>query len=211
MKNAQGQDNELLLGGIQRIVLQLQKKSCTTFPQKDIALILAYTHSSFKSTTTDQVFSGAELGFTTVDTETAREACHRFNQCYYVPDSFKGDEMTDCETKFVSRYTAGYDDTKRTQGVQMAQAGSDKYWNTSLKDSPYDIMYDISAVSKVLFESIQEPVEVLFYHLPEFSNQGNVGGGASSSPSSSSSSSRSATSSTTTSSTSPTGTGVVIT
>ncbi|MDR2415133.1 MAG: hypothetical protein LBD75_00520 [Candidatus Peribacteria bacterium] len=208
MKNAQGQDNELLLGGIQRVVFQLQKKSCSSFAQKDIALILAYAHPPFKSMTTYQVFSEAQLVSTTIESNQVQQACQRFNQCYYVPDSFKGDVMTDCLTKFVSRYTAGYTETQRMQEVQMAQAGSDKYWNTSLEDSPYDIMYDISAVSKVLFESIQEPVEVVFYHLPEFSSQGNAGGGASSS---SSSSALSATRSTTTSSTSPIRTGVVVT
>ncbi|MDR0650009.1 MAG: hypothetical protein LBG59_00965 [Candidatus Peribacteria bacterium] len=207
MNNAQGQGNELLLGGIQSIVLQLQKKSCS-LAQTDIALILAYAHKPFKSTTTYQIFSGTVLESTTIETEEARKACDRFNQCYYAPDAFKGDMMTDCQTKFVSRYTGGYSQTERIQGVQMAQAGSDKYWNSSLKDSPYDLMYDMSAVSKVLFENIQEPVEVVFYHLPEFSNQGNAGGG--SSPSGSRPSSRSSTRSTTASTTSSLGTGVVL-
>jgi hypothetical protein len=179
LKNVQDQGNEILLGGFQRVQLQLQQKSCS-LAQKDIALILAYAHPPFKSTTTYQIFSDVAFQSTTIDVNTARQACQRFNQCYYVPGSFKGEMMVDCVTKFVSRYTAGYAESERMQSVQMAQAGSDKYRNTSLDDSPYDIMYDISAVSKVLFEGIQEPVEVLFYHLPEFSNQKKSGGNSSS-------------------------------
>jgi hypothetical protein len=38
-----------------------------------------------------------------------------------------------------------------------------------LEDSNYDILYDIYILSKILFDSPEEPTEVLFYDLPDIS------------------------------------------
>jgi len=46
--------------------------------------------------------------------------------------------------------------------------GKDKYWNASLEDSPYDILYDIQMISKLFFEEVQNPYQVTFYQMPDF-------------------------------------------
>jgi hypothetical protein len=38
-----------------------------------------------------------------------------------------------------------------------------------LSDSSYDILNDINVLSKILFDSVEEPTEVLFYEMPTVS------------------------------------------
>jgi hypothetical protein len=168
VEDAEGQDTEIILGGIQEIITQLQRNSCS-LTQREISSILYYFDADFRarmgyklSQATNQVSS------TTLNKSTMEKACMAYNRCYYAPGSFGGDIMTDCKDTFLSRYRNGSTKKDRLQSVKTIQLGKDKYRNTSLDDSPYDLMYDMTAVAKILFEDIKEPYQVLFYHLPNF-------------------------------------------
>jgi hypothetical protein len=54
----------------------------------------------------------------------------------------------------------------RQQTLNQENFGSDFFWNGSLDDSDFDVLYDINQVGKILFEDVQENPEILFYRLP---------------------------------------------
>jgi hypothetical protein len=164
MEEVQGKKNDLVLGGIEEIATQLKIHNCS-LSQKNISAILYYFNDNFRGNMEYQLLKNSsqtvEIRYTPGAVESA---CKKFNQCYYT--AFKGDVMTDCKEKFTHRYSEGVNRKQNLQTIQTVQVGEDKYRNTSLEDSPYDLMYDISAISKILFESIQDPHQLAFYHLP---------------------------------------------
>ena len=47
----------------------------------------------------------------------------------------------------------------------------DKYLNNSIEDSPFDILYDIIHIKKILFgEEGNEDLELIFYRTPLFAS-----------------------------------------
>jgi hypothetical protein len=166
VEEIQNQKNELIIGGISEIATQLQMKGCS-LTQKKISNILYYFEDSFRANMGTQIAKKSNQFMDARPADGAAEkACVEFNQCYYGNGNFKGDVMTDCKEKFQAWYREGSARKERFQTVKTAQVGQDKYWNSSLEDSPFDLMYDMSAISKILFESVQEPYQLAFYHLP---------------------------------------------
>lgn len=45
--------------------------------------------------------------------------------------------------------------------------GSDLFWNGTLDDSDFDLLYDINQIGKLLFDDVIESPEILFYRLPK--------------------------------------------
>jgi hypothetical protein len=177
---------------MQGIIDEFQRRGCS-ISQKNLTAMLYYFSPEFRSKTAYQLSLGTEEIYDQEpDRNAAEKACLLFNRCYYPADSFRGDMMTDCRDKMLERYGDGYSRKQRSQDVKLVQLGKDKYWNASLEDSPYDLMYDFSAISKIMFESIQEPAPIFFFSLPTFSSQY---GGSSSNTSSSSNPASSSTSS----------------
>jgi len=110
--------------------------------------------------------------------ESAMVACRRFVDCYYAGYAEMGNTMSQCQKDILNRYKQGTENATHSQSVLNTQVGKDKYWNSSLDDSPYDIMYDITAVGRIMFEDIQEPLQVLFYHMPNFKGSANASASA---------------------------------
>ncbi|MDR3169676.1 MAG: hypothetical protein LBU27_08285 [Candidatus Peribacteria bacterium] len=150
-------------------------KGCS-LSKKQISAILYYFDENFRKNIGTPVAQKSNQFISTTPTSGAVvNACTSFYRCYYATDA-KNDMMTSCQEKFTFRYKDGMQRKQNTQTIQTVQVGEDKFRNTSLEDSPYDLMYDISAISKILFESIQEPYQLAFYHLPN--RKGNSGNGA---------------------------------
>ncbi|MDR0283238.1 MAG: hypothetical protein LBI53_08395 [Candidatus Peribacteria bacterium] len=74
--------------------------------------------------------------------------------------------MNTCKEDIVHRYREGLISQKQLRSIKNAQMGRDKYWNVSLEDSPYDILYDVWMVSKLIFEEVQDPRSVTFFQMP---------------------------------------------
>jgi hypothetical protein len=169
--------NEPVVAGIQYIKAQLQKQSCS-LSQRNIVTIVSYFRPDFSALFSSQLIQNTnKTPSLVIDKATAFKACQKFNECF-PPNTYKadGDIWNMCEKFFTNWYAEGLKEKTRSQAIDTVQMGEDKYWNSSLEDSPYDVMYDISAVSKVLFESVQAPVEMAFYHYPNFSaSQGGKG------------------------------------
>ena len=83
------------------------------------------------------------------------------------------DAISYCEMvvndSYTNSYRASYDSVSLTKWNEWMDA----FWNHSLKDSSYDILNDIYILSRILFDSPQEPEETLFYEMPDVSTTSN--------------------------------------
>ncbi len=77
---------------------------------------------------------------------------------------------TNCQEFFQINYKKWQEAEQRVQKVQTSQLWSDKYWNSTTDDSPYDIMTDLWTVWKLLYQEAEQPITPVIYHLPMFSN-----------------------------------------
>lgn len=159
-----------LLWGMENVNSWLQKKSCS-LSRKEISSILYYFDEDFRSKMLIQLSQNTNQYFQPpLDREATTRACRKFADCYF--PGLK-EPMSVCQSNILSWYQQGLQNTTRFDSVLNTQIGKDKYRNSSLDDSPYDIMYDINAIGKVFFEDIQSPVQVLFYHMPNFKGSSN--------------------------------------
>ena len=87
------------------------------------------------------------------------------------------DMMTNCKEFFQWNYKLGQENQEILQDVEFSQVWAEKYWNNSIEDSPYDIMVDLVALSKLLYQDVQNPTTpVLYktsvsYKMPNFSSK----------------------------------------
>lgn len=75
-----------------------------------------------------------------------------------------------CKEAFKRGYEEWQMDQQNKQQVEVSWLWSDKYWNSTTDDSPYDIMVDFWNIWKILYTDVQQPVTPVFYNLPMFSN-----------------------------------------
>lgn len=78
--------------------------------------------------------------------------------------------MSDCKEFFQENYKKGKINKKMMQDVAIAQVWADKYWNSTMDDSPYDIMVDFWWIWRLLYTDVEQPVQPVHYKLPMFSN-----------------------------------------
>ena len=75
------------------------------------------------------------------------------------------DVETNCKEFFQENYKKGQNNMKNIQKVEVIQAWSDKYWNSSVDDSPYDIMSDFGVLAKLLYRDAEEAITPVFYNI----------------------------------------------
>ena len=78
--------------------------------------------------------------------------------------------MTNCEEFFKRNYRKWQSDEENRQNVQVSQLWVDKFWNSTMNDSPYDIMIDFWSIWRLLFTEAEQPISPVVYDLPMFSN-----------------------------------------
>jgi len=69
-----------------------------------------------------------------------------------------------------------YTDTYTKSTMNKANYGADFFWNGTLDDSQFDLLYDINQVGKLLFENFTDSPQVLFYRLPKATQSSNQNG-----------------------------------
>lgn len=105
----------------------------------------------------------------------------KYDECLYewkwnkitdskVTDSKPVDVETRCKEFFTRNYEIGKINKEILQTVEVAQIWTDKYWNNTTDDSPYDIMVDLDNFSKILYYGIESPITPVMYKIPTFSN-----------------------------------------
>jgi len=104
----------------------------------------------------------------TPDLDQMTKVCKKYYACYHGNQNALYSAETFCKENFLKWYEAGVTYQENQHSIATAQMGSDKYRNMDVEDSPYDILYDMNAIAKLLFESIQDPVEMNFYYMPNY-------------------------------------------
>ena len=81
------------------------------------------------------------------------------------------DPMTSCQEFFEKYYFEWENKEKRFQNVQISQLWADKFRNSTLDDSPYDIMTDLWNLWMLMYEGTVLPITPVFYNLPLFNKR----------------------------------------
>lgn len=79
------------------------------------------------------------------------------------------DSLSYCSLIVNNYYLQQYSNSHNLSSLSKWNEWYESYRNKSLEDSSYDILYDIYILSKIFFDSPEEPSEVLFYDLPDIS------------------------------------------
>ena len=79
------------------------------------------------------------------------------------------DSLSYCSLIVNNYYLDQYSNSYNLSSLSKGNEWYESYRNNSLEDSSYDILYDVYILSKILFDSPEEPSEVLFYDLPDIS------------------------------------------
>lgn len=75
---------------------------------------------------------------------------------------------TNCQEFFQRSYREWQANEERVQNLQLSQLGADKYWNGTVDDSPYDVMFDISTQWELSFEDVEQVLTPVLYDIPVF-------------------------------------------
>lgn len=98
-------------------------------------------------------------------------SCSKLMWCVLSSDDSKKikESLSYCSLIVNDYYLEQYKNSYNLSSLSKWNEWYEAYWNNSLEDSNYDILYDIYILSKILFDSPEEPTEVLFYDLPDIS------------------------------------------
>ena len=83
------------------------------------------------------------------------------------------DTVSYCDMIVNDYYINEYKNSYNTTSLPKWNDWLEAFWNNSLKDSSYDILYDTYILAKILFDSPEEPEETLFYKMPDVSTTSN--------------------------------------
>lgn len=76
---------------------------------------------------------------------------------------YTADALNLCTKTLYDYYTLEKMNIKSNSQLKQINYWNDMFWNGELKDSPYDILYDLEMVGKVLFSENRSPQKASFY------------------------------------------------
>ena len=154
-------DNEVFSTTQSFVAMNEYYDTCPAIEQVDIINILYQSNSSF-ATVFEELFSSSVQPPTNIDIENSYQ---KFFACKNITNPLIT-HYNSLNNEINKLYYELYITEYRQQTLNQENFGSDFFWNGSLDDSDFDILYDINQVGKILFENIQESPEILFYRLP---------------------------------------------
>jgi len=134
---------------------------CSRVTNQDFINILYHTNFSFKNTF-DLILPKWTQAPSKKDIDTSYS---KFFTCrkILVPTSVDIQNITN---EITAVYYAWYTTSYATSTLNEDNYWSDFFWNGTLDDSDFDILYDINQVGKTLFENFKESPQILFYRMP---------------------------------------------
>ena len=115
---------------------------------RNLSLSVSYPQRS------DRTDSCAKLMWCVLSSQDSRKIMDSLSYCSLIVNDY-----------YLEQYNSSYNQSSLSKWNEWYES----YWNNSLEDSSYDILYDVYVLSKILFDSPEEPTEVLFYDLPDIS------------------------------------------
>ncbi|MEI6118584.1 MAG: hypothetical protein WCP92_05160 [bacterium] len=76
-------------------------------------------------------------------------------------------DSANVDAEINAKYLEIYPNIYSMSTINKDNFGSDFFWNGTKDDSDFDLLYDINQIGKILFETIQDSPQILFYTLPK--------------------------------------------
>jgi len=155
---------------ISKTMINLNSDHNCQLDRQDIINIMYFANSSFKRDLQNNLES-----FEQPKRDLMWNSCNKLNVCVYNPQGwvFKNTVTSNqnCQNSVSTQFTKYYVNSYYIETIGGWNLWANYFWNYSLEDSSYDIMYDIYVLGKILFENIEEPSTTLFYKMPTINYQ----------------------------------------
>lgn len=155
-------DREVVSTTISFDQLKIYFSTCARVDTADFINILYHSNSSFR-TTFKQIFSSSTQKPTTDEID---KSYGKFFTCRGIANPTSND-IQDLNNEINVVYYDIYARTYIMSTINKDNFWSDLFWNGTLDDSDFDLLYDINQVGKILFDAFTESPEILFYRLPK--------------------------------------------
>ncbi len=136
---------------------------CTAIQESDFINILYNSNFSFKQTF-DQILPEWTKKPSLREINLSYAA---FFACKWIQTPATAPEIAALNEEVNRKYYDGYSNAYALSTLNQDNFWSDLFWNGTLDDSAFDLLYDINQIGKILFEDMQESPEILLYRLPE--------------------------------------------
>ncbi len=157
--------------------LQSYFTTCSSLKNVDFINILYSSNLSFKNTF-DLILPPWTTQPTKSDIDKSRA---KFFVCSKITNPTDTD-LQNLNNQINKIYYDVYSNSYTMSTLNKTNFWSDLFWNGTLDDSDFDILYDINQVGKILFDTFTDSPQVLFYRLPKSPTGSNGGASSSSSP-----------------------------
>lgn len=141
---------------------ELNKEYSCSLEKTDILNILYIANKEFKRNT--------KLTFSNVkypSKSDMRKSCDKLWYCKNKTKTLNPETYSECQRKVNTMFVNDYSSSYSIANLSAENKWSDAFWNNSLDDSSYDILNDVYVLWKIMFEEVEEPAELLFYHIPK--------------------------------------------
>ncbi len=135
----------------------------------NIATILYFSNNNFQKKIDLELEKKYIENFKTPQWKDYLKICNQISNCIQGSPS----ELLsfDCNYTVNNFYLQGISYFENQENINDSNKWMDKYLNNSIEDSPFDILYDIIHIKKILFgEEGKEDLELVFYRTPLFSS-----------------------------------------
>lgn len=134
---------------------------CTTLQNKDFIHILYNANYSFRNTFALILPSSTKIPLQSDITKSYQ----KFFTCKNIQNPTNTD-VSNLNAEVNRVYYNIYTNAHTISTLNNSNFWSDLFWNGTLDDSDFDLLYDINQVGKILFESFKDSPQLLFYRLP---------------------------------------------
>ena len=166
-----------MLEAVDKTVISLNKRhsdeassSVCSLNKQDVINILYFSNVEFKRDLKNNL-----MWFKKPQKDAMWKSCNKLNVCIYKPKWWQLKNTVTlnnaCQDETNKAFIEYYLNSYYMQTVEWWNKGSNLFWNSTLEDSAYDIMDDVSNLAKILFQNASKPVESRFYKMPKVDYQ----------------------------------------
>ncbi len=142
-----------------------QQYACPSINVQDVINVLYPVDDALKVVLDTLLFDWASVGISKTE---RTKSMLRFLECQRL--EYVQSNVDAIIQQLKDWYYASYSAYYALETVDQDNYGADLFWNGSLEDSSFDLLYDIQKVGKLLFEQFSPSPQILFYRLPTFSS-----------------------------------------
>ena len=156
-----------VLESLKQTTIALNDEFLCNITDKDLMNILYKSNDEFKNN-----LKGVSNSFEIPTKDDMVNSCSKLTSCVANKNASSKivNALSYCKLIVNNYYMNTYRSRSNISSLDNGNKWSDAFWNKSLDDSSYDILYDIYLLAKIMFDEAEEPVDVLFYEMPVIRN-----------------------------------------